>query len=239
MTLIFILLLYGLDAVSSDSAIDENFNDLSKWKELTFPKIERHSTYTIENGDDVVVIKSDNSASGIVYNEQIDIYKYSEAEWKWKIENIIKNGDAEKKSGDDYSIRIYVLFKYEKKGSGFAERLKYNTAKLLYGEYPPHSALNYIWSNKKYSKRFIENSYSDKSMMIIMESGTDNIGKWVKRKVNILADYRKVFEQDPPRYAHIAVMGDSDNTGGKSTAYIDYIIVRRPEEKKILNYDDR
>ncbi|MCK5347452.1 MAG: DUF3047 domain-containing protein, partial [Candidatus Heimdallarchaeota archaeon] len=73
-----------------------------------------------------------------------------------------RNGNAKTKEGDDYPIRIYVIFKYDPKRAGFFEKLKYNSAKLVYGEYPPHSALNYIWANKEHKERIITSAYTDK-----------------------------------------------------------------------------
>ncbi len=221
--LIILLIPAGITSVYSETFLTEEFNDLSMWEEMTFPKIERHSTYYIDGKENILVVKSDNSASGIIHKAKIDIYKYPEAEWMWKIEEIIKNGNALEKKGDDYSIRIYILFKYDKTKSKLGERLKYGTAKLLYGQYPPHSALNYIWSNKNHSQKYIENSYTDKAVMIPLNSGNEDAGKWIKNTVNIYNDYKNAFKKEPPQYAYIAVMGDSDDTGEKSTAYIDYI----------------
>lgn len=71
-------------------------------------------------------------------------------------------GDAATKDGDDYALRIYIIFPYDPAEASFGTKLKYNAAKLIYGEYPP-----------------------------------------------------------------LAIMSDTDNTGERATAYIDYIRVRR------------
>jgi hypothetical protein len=45
--------------------------------------------------------------------------------------------------------------------------------------------------------------------------------------VNVLDDYRRAFDEDPPAVARLAVMSDSDNTGEQAISYIDYIEVYR------------
>lgn len=43
--------------------------------------------------------------------------------------------------------------------------------------------------------------------------------------INILDDYKTAFGTDPPAQAKLAVMGNTDNTDGSATGYIDYIIL--------------
>jgi hypothetical protein len=207
----------------------EEFDSLDKWRPLHFPKIKEHSTYTVESSGDERYLKAESnaSASGILYKKEFDIYEFPRLKWRWKVANVYEKGDAKKKSGDDYPLRVYVVFKYDPKEAGWWERRRYGTAKLLYGEYPPHSSLNYIWANKQHEGTVIINSYADEARMIPIQQGPANVGKWIAEVVNVLDDYQKAFGEKPPRVASIAIMNDSDNTGERSVSYIDYIQVYR------------
>jgi hypothetical protein len=130
-----------------------------------------------------------------------------------------------KEAKKSLNINGNSTYKFEPHKAGFFERLKYESVKLIYGEYPPHSSLNYIWANKKHQQDIITSAYTEKSKMILLQKGDSNVGKWVKEDVNIIADYRKVFGAFPPAEANIAVMNDSDNTGEKSISYFNYIRV--------------
>ena len=107
--------------------------------------------------------------------------------------------------------------------AGFRQKLKYKAAKVLYGEYPPDSALSYIWANKEYRERILASKYTDRAKMILLQRGRSNVGKWQEHEVNILEDYKKAFGKSPPAVASIAIMNDSDNTGESSVSYVDYI----------------
>ena len=146
-----LLIVSPLFAQMSEQGFREEFNSLDNWTPLTFAKIPRHSIYSIlkEGKKSFLVARADNSASGIIYKRSFNIYKTPIIKWKWKISNIYKAGDEKKKSGDDYPLRIYVVFKYNPQKAGVFERAQYNALKLIYGEYPPHSSINYIWANKK------------------------------------------------------------------------------------------
>jgi hypothetical protein len=207
--------------------LHEEFRDLEEWKELSFPKIKEHSRYTIEKNLETSYLKaeSDASASGIILKKDFNVYDFPKAKWRWKISNIYKRGDAKEKTGDDYPIRVYIVFKYNPDTASFGQRIKYGIAKKLYGEYPPHSSLNYIWANKTHQERFLSNTYANDAKMVILQAGADNAGIWNDEEVNILDDYRSAFGEDPPPVAGIAIMNDSDNTGESSVSYIDFIKV--------------
>ncbi|RLA74021.1 MAG: hypothetical protein DRG11_06310 [Epsilonproteobacteria bacterium] len=205
----------------SEVLLKEDFNTLANWEPLTFKKIKKHSTYKIK--DSTLVAKSDDSASGIKFKKQYNIYDYPVLSFKWKINNIYKKGDATKKTGDDYPIRIYVMFKYDPKKASFFESIKYSTAKTLYGAYPPHSTINYIWSNKTHKNRIVASPYTDRAKMIAVNSGKKNINIWQTHRLNVLEDYKKAFGKNPPDTVSIAIMTDSDNTHETSVSFVDFI----------------
>ena len=212
-----------------DILFHEEFVDLEAWEPFTFPKIERQSSYSILREEAVSYLRTESnaSASAILYKNSFDINRYHRMRWRWRIEKVYEKGNAAEKTGDDYPIRVYIIFKYNPDDASFGERVTYGLAKTFYGEYPPHSSLNYIWGNKSQEKKIITSPYTDRAKMIVMESGEDKANTWVDEEVDILDDYKKAFGKPPPSAASIAIMNDSDNTGEQSTSYIDFIEVYR------------
>ncbi len=210
----------------SQMILRDDFENLDNWKPLTFQKIEKHTQYTIEAENSqrfALKAKSAASASGLVWKESFNVSEIPNLRWKWKVSNVFSKGDAKSKSGDDYPIRIYVIFEYDSKSAGFWESALYESVKLIYGEYPPHSSLNYIWANKDHEEDIIPNSYTDKAQMISLQKGSKHVGEWMVEDVNILEDYQRAFGENPPKRASLAIMSDSDNTGESAVAWIDYI----------------
>jgi len=207
----------------------EDFANLDSWKPFTFPKINKHSIYTIENDGEKHFLKAESnaSASAIVYKDVIDVYDYPKVKWRWKVMNVYTKGDVRTKEGDDYPIRVYIMFEYDPDKAGALDRIKYSFAKARYGEYPPHSSLSYIWSSKNDPETFVISPYTDKAMMVLLEKGPAKVGAWVDEEIDILADYQKAFKTKPPARARIAIMNDSDNTGESSVSYMAYIEVYR------------
>ncbi len=207
----------------------EDFNDLTNWRPLYFPKIKRHSTYTIvrDGADSFLQAESNASASGIIWQKEFNVYEHPKVRWRWKVSNVYAKGDETAKAGDDYPIRIYIIFRYEPDAASLGQKIRYGLAKKIYGEYPPQSSLNYIWANRKHAERYMTNAFADEAKMVLLEGGPEKATRWVEEEINILDDYQKAFGTRPPAMASIAIMNDSDNTGERSMSFVDYIEISR------------
>lgn len=223
--LLFLLCLTGNLLAADDVFIDEEFTSLEQWEPLYFPKIENHSSYAITpfDGTSSLMAQSNCSASAMVLKGWFNIYEHPRLRWRLYVSNIYRKGDSSTKDGDDYPIRLYVMFQFDPEKASFFDKVSYEFAKSLKGKYPPHSSLNYIWANKENAEEIIVSPYSDRAMMIPVARGAKQVGEWVEYSTNMVEDYEKAFGGAPPAMAAIAIMSDSDNTGESAKAYIDYI----------------
>jgi len=199
------------------------------WKPLTFKKIEKHTIYTLVRDNDTVVVKAvaEVSASGLTREIKIDSKEYPIIQWRWKVSNILKKGDVHKKEGDDYPARIYITFEYTPGKVSFFEKTKYEAIRLLYGEYPPLAAIDYIWESKAPVGTMVPNPYTDRVMMFVVESGSAKLDQWVSEERNVYEDYKKAFKEEPPMISGVAIMTDTDNTGESTTAYYGDILFKK------------
>lgn len=226
-----VLLLAAFPAFADSPATLPPFSTMSDikdgWEPLEFPKIDQLTRYQLvtENGTQVVKATTSGSASGLIARVNIQPSESLVLRWRWKVSNVFEQGNARKKSGDDYPARIYVAFKFQPEKAGFFERAKRQAVEVLFGESLPGNALNYIWANTLPKGEFVPNPYTDKTVMIAVNSGTRNVGEWVTVERDIVADYRKAFGEAPPPVVGIAIMSDSDNTGETATAWYGDIVL--------------
>lgn len=214
----------GVQALASDNPIP-HFSGIQSldegWEPLEFPKIKQHTRYELvqEDGQQVVRASTDGGASGLITRLDLKPGDSLKLTWEWKVSNVFEAGNARKKSGDDYPARIYVAFKFQPENAGFFERAKRKAVEVLFGETLPGNALNYIWANRLPEGEFVANPYTDKTVMVAVNSGSAQTGQWVKVERDIVADYRRAFGEPPPPIVGIAIMSDSDNTGETATAW--------------------
>lgn len=224
-----LMVLLPLLAASGDELFREDFHDLDRWKNVYFPKIAHHTRYTAATDGQHSCLKAESrdSASVIVYREPFNPYTYRHARWRWKVDNLLPRADLTTKAGDDAPIRVYVAFAYDPEHAGVLERAQYEAVRLLYGEYPPHSSLNYCWSSQVYSRDIVTSAYTARARMILLEQGPAKVGAWAEEEVDIIADYHRAFGTDPPETVTIGIMSDTDNTHGSATAYVTDLTVSR------------
>lgn len=226
----FLLLLSPPEATADDDRIIEAgmFSRAAagdelpaEWQPLNFKDIASHTAYSLveDSGITVVQALSQASSSGLTRKIAIDPHQYPLLSWRWKVANVYEKGDVTRKDGDDYPARIYITFAYDPNKVDFWERVKFNTIKFIYGEYPPINAINYIWESKSPPGLIIPNPYTERVKMIVIESGTEKVGQWVEEGRDIVLDYREAFGAEPPMISGIAIMTDSDNTRESATAW--------------------
>jgi hypothetical protein len=195
------------------------------WKPLTFKKISAQTKYEIVNDGDITVVKanSEGSASGLTKEVRIDPREYPIARWRWKVENLLKNSDVNRKDGDDYPARLYITFEYDPDKVSLAKKLKYKAGRAIFGDIPI-GALNYIWETKTPVGTIVENAFTDFAQMIVVESGPQKVGTWIDEERNIYEDYKRAFGEEPPMINGVAIMSDTDNTKERAVAYYGDIV---------------
>lgn len=177
---------------------------LSGWESKSFKGATDYRLVK-EDGKTVVKATSHDSASGMIRKIRFQPSKHRYLRWRWKITDTIKTGDEKLKSGDDYAARVYVVFP----GRYFWQM----------------KAINYIWANKLAKGNFLPSVYAADSKMVAVESGNGKAGQWLNEERDLLTDYRVMFGADPPEAEAIAIMTDTDNTGGAAEAWYGDIIL--------------
>ncbi|RJP24358.1 MAG: DUF3047 domain-containing protein [Deltaproteobacteria bacterium] len=179
--------------------IDDYANGLSAgWEKKVF-RGETAYEPVVEGSRPVVKAESRATASALVYRVSLDPMAHPRLSWSWKIARTIRAGDERTKAGDDYAARVYVVF---------PSALFWKTR-----------AVNYIWANRLPREAFLPNAYTGNAVMVAVESGDGNAGKWIDEERNLVDDYRRAFGEDPPRIGAVAIMTDTDNTGESAVAW--------------------
>lgn len=174
--------------------------DLRNWKERSF----KGNTDYAHDGTGIRG-ETQGAASVLYREESVDVSKTPILKWRWKISNTYGlEHDEQSKSGDDYPARLYVVVK-----TGF---LPWQTL-----------ALNYVWSSNQPVDSSWKNAYTDKAMMIVVDSGDEKANLWQSHQRDVVADFREFYGVDVDELDGYAIMVDGDNTGKSATAWFDGI----------------
>ncbi|MBD1400767.1 DUF3047 domain-containing protein [Pelovirga terrestris] len=178
--------------------LDSGIN--SDWREQSFRATDP-TQYRLAEEDGAVVLRADSrkQASGLIYEIEVDLETYPILIWRWKIESVLPAGNALTKEGDDYPARVYVVFPH-----WFKPRTK---------------SINYIWANRLAQGEVVPNPFFGNARMLAVQSGNEQAGTWIRECRNVYQDYRTIFGESPPQAGAIALMTDTDNTGGQARAW--------------------
>lgn len=194
-------------AAETSITLDDYHSGISpRWQEKKF---KGRTLYQAGNKDGLPCIEatSSASASGLFHEISYDPEVSPLLTWQWQIDHVLTKGDATQKSGDDYAARVYVVFP-----GPFFWRTR---------------ALNYIWDARLPKDTILANAYTANAMMVVVESGPENAGRWITEERNIKNDFIKAFGEPPPKVGAIAIMTDTDDTGESARAWYGPIQIRQ------------
>ena len=203
---VLVLLLFLATAASPAPRVLDDFSmglDPA-WREKAFRGRTRYSVVRMD-GNACLKAESRAAASGLVYRIRYRLGDYPWLGWRWRVEGTVAGGDALRREGDDYAARIYVVFPH-----WIPTRTR---------------SINYIWANKLRRGERVPNAYYAGAVMIAVESGPGRAGRWVREARNVYQDYRDAFGEEPPPVGAVAVMTDTDDTGGSAVAYYDDLVL--------------
>lgn len=139
--------------------------------------------------------------------------------WRWRVERAPAGGDLRAVEFDDAAARVVVGFRYTRALVPPGQRLAYLLFKLRHGEYPPLSALAYVWAVQPSAGTALRHPDYERLHQIVLHDGRDVKGEWREERRDLLADYVAAFGAQPPPVSHIAVMTDADDTRSESEAW--------------------
>jgi len=194
------------------------------WKFATLPhKVPTQFTVAELDGEKVLKVEAQESYGNIVVSMKAAPTGQGHLSWRWRVDKLVENADIKVRSGDDSPAKICLFFAFDESRLSLAQRTKLSLARSSLGENVPAESVCYVWDNKVAAGTSLENAFTPRIRMIVLESGTEKLGRWVEEKRDFAADYARLFADESggqiPEISGVAISADADNTHGHSLAY--------------------
>lgn len=150
-------------------------------------------------GREVLRAESRGAASGLVCQIQVDLDQTPLIRWSWRVEQPLGGLAERTREGDDYAARIYLV----QSGGALFWRTR---------------AVNYVWSGSQAAGASWPNAYTDRACMIAVRGKGDETGTWYREERDVRADFRRCFGIEIGEVDAVALMTDTDNSGGEAVA---------------------
>ncbi|MGH6884726.1 MAG: DUF3047 domain-containing protein [Geminicoccales bacterium] len=198
------------------------------WREIGNPnKAENAYSATPEGAIEVV---SRNSVSTLYKPVDANLEERPTLTWRWRVEEPAPATDLSVKGQDDCSLAVYVGFPYSSDQASFLERLKRPLVESWAGENAPGRVLRYVFCGRHQPGEVVESPYlGSAGLTRVLRPANTPTGRWFTERVDLAADYRLAFGEEPPNPTQIAIQADTDDTRSASRAFVaDLAFASRP-----------
>jgi len=129
-----------------------------------------------------------------------DLATYPVLAWSWRVREFPRGADERAPATNDSALAVYLL--------------------VPYSRFVGPKAVKYVWSERVPAGARLASNYG-LTQVRVLRSGAGSKGEWVEERVNVLEDWRTLFEDGgTPTPAGLGVLTDSDDT--RSSAQGDY-----------------
>lgn len=160
------------------------------------------------DGTSILNIKCVESSFSLERELPLSPADYPYIIWTWKATRLPKSGDVRKKGHNDQALQLLVAFDNKK-------------------------VLSYVWDSNAPEGTIARESvmwpFSIEIAVIVVQSGTADTGKWVTDTRNIWEDYKKFFNEQPPRVKGVRIQSNTQNTKDTAEGYVRDIIFSRSQ----------
>lgn len=147
-------------------------------------------------------LRSEQSSFVIYRDVVLDPAQFPWLSWMWKVTHLPAGGDVRHAATDDQAVQVYVAF----------PRWPAPLARS--------DVIGYVWDTTAPVGTQLTSAKAPNVRIIVLQSGNDGLGTWRRQQRNVLQDYEALFGHPPPRLGAVAIMIDTDDTGGTAEALV-------------------
>jgi len=182
----------------------QRIEDFSLFKDGSFPEGWRSrggdasDVYQIKSNQEAYLqANADNSAVAIAKKFIYELSEYPYLKWQWRVVRLPQGGDERFKETGDSAAAIYVIFE---------------------GLIRP-DMIKYVWSASLPIKTMTQSPFNNTTKIVVLQNQRSPLDQWIEEKVDVCADYKKLFKKKPEQVQAIGLMSDSDNTNSLAIAH--------------------
>jgi hypothetical protein len=189
----------GATRVDNWDALAPGPVDLSVWRVYPFmqsPKFKDPPAIVLDDGRRALRLRTEGEAMRIGRPLKIDLKVTPWLAWEWKALDLPEHGDVRESARNDQAARIMLMF----------EGMK---------------GILYIWDTTApvgTESRPDELDIFDRVLIVVRSGSSDGVGRWMRERRDVLADYRRIFGEAPRPIKWVGFESHSNDTRSRSAA---------------------
>lgn len=145
----------------------------------------------------------------------------TELSWRWRVDQPLEQADIATKQGDDAAVKVCVMFDQPLADIPLLQRAALALARAATGQAVPNATVCYVWDPRYPAGTSGANPYSARVRYLVLDGA--QLNQWTTQRRRVSEDFQRLFGSESPitpPVISVAVGADSDNTGGRSLAYL-------------------
>ncbi len=156
-----------------------------------------------------LVSRNDHSTIAKDITGKVNLKETPILEWTWKVTMLPKGGDVRRKETTDIAAQLYVIW------PRFPALLR-------------SRIIGYVWDTTTPAGTIAKSQKTGTVTFVVMQSGTQNLGKWLTEQRNVSEDYRQIYGEPPDEPKAITISIDSNDTHSTAESFIGPIVFHAP-----------
>jgi hypothetical protein len=151
-------------------------------------------------GTGVVRLESEASSFALHRDVEMDLAEFPYLTWTWRVDVLPEGGDVRRRETDDQAAQLYIVF--PRFPAMFRSRI-----------------LGYVWDGTAPAGSSLASVNTSLARIMVVESGPAKAGRWIEMTRNILEDYRRLFNEEPPRVGKVSLVINSQHTRSRAVSW--------------------
>jgi hypothetical protein len=141
----------------------------------------------------------------------LDLDRYPLLSWAWNVSRLPAGGDVRVPGRDDQAAGVYVVFP------------RWPSPRTS------SDVIGYVWDTGAPVGTRLPHPKAPNVRIIVVESGSQRLGEWLRQQRNVAEDYRALFGRQPPRAGTVGLAIDSNDTQSEAEALFGELAFARPD----------
>lgn len=174
----------------------------------------------VVNGEPGLQVRSNASLSLLRTHFKPHRALPAELQFSWWVDNLLPEADLSDSQASDAPAQIALAFDGDRSLLSGRFAVMSELTQLVTGTPLPYATLIYVWATGPQHPvgTVLKDPRTDRIRYLVVDQGEAHLRRWVRHRRAVQADFALAFGEPAGPLMGMAIMSDSDNTGGSARA---------------------
>ena len=134
--------------------------------------------------------------------------------WRWRVDAMPPPTDLAERGADDRPLAVHVAFP-PPPAKGFLARAGRLMRDAVSNDLAASRTITFVWGGRQPRGTRLRNPFRpEEGVLVVLRGAEALLGIWQEETIDLAAEYRAAFGDEPRKPTHLAISSDTDDRGG-------------------------